>query len=76
MWEDEQTIHQHRTLALHWDGVRWSIVGSPSPGRSSELNAVAAVPGQAVFAAGLFSIYDRNIYDGHYTLPQTLVMHG
>jgi hypothetical protein len=28
-----------------------------------------------VFAGGLFSNYDINIYDGTYTLPQTLVMH-
>lgn len=26
------------------------------------------------FAAGLFSNYDINIYDGTYTLPETLIM--
>jgi hypothetical protein len=75
MYENEQTnIHQHRTLVLHWNGIGWSIVSSPQPGRTSELNAATATPGR-VFAAGVWSLYDRNIYDGHYTLPQTLVMH-
>src|SRR5204863_9080606 len=82
MYQNEQTaIHQHRTLAEHWDGTSWSILSSPSPGHSSELNT-AAVPAMGiapgtrrpVFAAGLFSLYDINIYDGTYTLPQTLVM--
>jgi hypothetical protein len=82
MYQNEQTaIHQHRTLAEHWNGASWSIVSSPSPGHSSELNAAAA-PARGitagarrpVFAAGLYSLYDINIYDGTYTLPQTLVM--
>ena len=75
MYESEQTnVHQHRTLVLHWNGVSWSIVSSPQPGRTSELN-VATTTASRVFAAGVWSLYDRNIYDGHYTLPQTLVMH-
>ncbi len=75
MYKSEQTnIHQHRSLVLHWNGVSWSIVSSPQPGRTSELSAATTIPGR-VFAAGVWSPYDRNIYDGHYTLPQTLVMH-
>jgi len=80
MYESEQTnIHQDRTLVLHWDGVQWSIVSSPQPGRTSQLTAAAAIPGTTVpggkvFAGGFFSQYDRNIYDGHYTLPETLVV--
>jgi len=81
MYENEQTnIHQHRTLIEHWNGTSWSIVSSPSPGHSSELNAAAIARGFSplsrprAFAAGLFSNYDINIYDGTYTLPQTLVM--
>ena len=77
MFENEQTnFHQHRTLALHWNGTAWNIAASPQPGRSSQLTAATAIPGGRVFTAGFFSIYDRNIYDGHYTLPQTLVMHN
>jgi hypothetical protein len=87
MYENEQTnFHQHRTLVLHWDGVQWQIVESPQPGHTSQLTAATATrstapaPGSAsaggrLFVAGLFSLYDRNIYDGHYTLPETLVMH-
>jgi hypothetical protein len=82
MYQNEQTsIHQHRTLIEHWDGTSWSIVSSPQPGHSSELNAVT-VPakrtgfalGPRVFASGLFSYYDINIYDETYTDPRTLVM--
>jgi hypothetical protein len=77
MYQNEHTnFHQHRTLALHWNGVQWRLVGSPSPGRSAELNAATAVPGRGVFGGGLFSNYDINIYDQHYTQPQTLVVHG
>jgi hypothetical protein len=82
MYQNEHTsIHQHRTLTEHWNGTAWSIVASPSPGHSSELNTVTApvrgiglVNRSRVFAAGLYSLYDINIYDGTYTLPQTLVM--
>jgi hypothetical protein len=82
MYQNEQTaIHQHRTLVEHWNGSSWSIVAAPSPGHSAELNAVVAPsPGISpaarprAFAAGLFSNYDINIYDGTYTLPQTLIM--
>jgi hypothetical protein len=76
MYENEQTnIHQHRTLVLRWNGLGWSIVSSPQPGRTSQLTAATTIPGSRIFTAGLWSLYDRNIYDGHYTLPQTLVMH-
>jgi hypothetical protein len=81
MYENEQTnFHQHRTLALHWDGSSWSLVDSPTPGRTGQLTTAAAVPsgvtpGQ-LFAGGYFSYYDRNIYDGHYTDPRTLVLRG
>jgi len=82
MYENEQTnYHQHRTLALHSNGFEWRLFQSPQPGRTSQLTAAAALPagsslpGKRIWAAGLFSNYDRNIYDGHYTLPETLVAH-
>jgi hypothetical protein len=82
MYENEQTnFHQQRTLVLHWDGSQWSLVTSPQPGHTSQLTAAAAVRGPRIssasglFVAGFFSNYDRNIYDGHYTLPETLVAH-
>ena len=82
MFQNQQTsIHQHRTLALHWDGTSWTIGSSPSPGHSSELFAAATpmrqsgpLDGPRVFAGGVYSLYDINIYDGTYTDPRTLVM--
>jgi hypothetical protein len=42
-----------RTLVMHWDGRRWSVIPSPSPDQrgANELNAVATAGGQA-WAAG------------------------
>jgi hypothetical protein len=77
MFQNESTdYHQHRTLTLHWDGAAWSVVSSPSSGESGELNAVSALATGKVWATGLFSNYEINIYDGAYTLPQTLVLRG
>jgi hypothetical protein len=78
-YENNQTnFHQDRTLTLHWDGSSWTIEPSPTPGASGQLTAVASPRlGRAnaqLFTAGFFSKYPKNIYDGHYTLPQTLVM--
>lgn len=81
-YENDQTsFHQDRTLTLHWNGSAWSIVSSPTPGATSQLTAVASTSSlgpsatsQQVFSAGFFSNYEKNIYDGHYTLPQPLVM--
>jgi len=41
-----------RTLALHWNGARWCLVPSPSPGTSNRLAAVAIVPGGGAWAVG------------------------
>jgi hypothetical protein len=78
---DETSFHQDRTLVLHWNGSEWSIVPSPTPGETGQLTAVAStsslspsVSSRRLFLAGFFSNYEKNIYDGHYTLPQTLVI--
>src|SRR5205807_217402 len=43
------------TLIEHWNGSSWSIVPSPSPGSSvSELNAVAAVAANDIWAVGVY----------------------
>jgi hypothetical protein len=68
--------HQHRTLTLHWNGVSWSVVASPTPGATGELSAVAATPTGRLWGAGLDSQYNVNIYDGTYTAPRTLVLTG
>ena len=40
------------TLAVHFDGKRWSIVASPSPTSDDNLAAVAAVAARDVWAVG------------------------
>jgi len=80
---DLTSFHQDRTLTMHWDGSTWSIVQSPTPGETGQLTAVAStsslMPGPSstsrqLFSAGFYSMYEKNIYDEHYTLPRTLVM--
>ena len=69
--------HQQRTLTLHWNGSAWSVVASPTPGHTGQLVGVAAVPATGrVIAGGYYSQYDRNIYDGTYTAPRTLLLSG
>lgn len=45
-----------QTLTMHWDGTRWSIIPSPSPGtyNGNELYAVAAVSSNDVWAVGWY----------------------
>jgi hypothetical protein len=79
-YDNLQTGHQDRTLTMHWDGSSWSLVDSPTPGATGQLTAVAVPPkapaatAEDLFVGGFFSLYEKNIYDGHYTLPQTLVI--
>jgi hypothetical protein len=44
-----------RTLILHWTGLAWTQVTSPSPGASSGLSAVRAQSAGGVWAVGGFS---------------------
>jgi hypothetical protein len=77
MFQNQNTnYHQHRTFAMHWNGLGWTVVSSPTPGVSGELYSVAALSTGQLFAAGLYSNYDVNIYDGTYTAPRTLTMRG
>jgi hypothetical protein len=46
-----------KTLTERWDGGRWKVVRSPSPGGDDELYAVAAVTPKSVWAVG-HSDYD------------------
>jgi hypothetical protein len=50
------------TLAIHWDGVAWSVVPSPSPGgsnRNSILYGISAIASNDIWAAGF---YDTNTH--------------
>jgi hypothetical protein len=42
-------------LAMHWDGGRWDVVPTPSPGSYQELYGVDAVSSTNVWAVGDFS---------------------
>jgi hypothetical protein len=42
------------TLAIHWDGVRWSVVASPNAHTYDELLSVGAVSSTDVWAVGHF----------------------
>src|SRR5690242_2129435 len=47
----DQTAGEEETLALHWDGVRWSTVRSPSvPKVYNTLTSVAALSSSDVWA--------------------------
>ena len=41
-----------RTLTMHWDGVAWSVVPSPTPGGNADLAGVVAVAPDDVWAVG------------------------
>ena len=41
------------SLTEHWDGSRWAIVPSPSPGHSAFMYGVAALPLGTAWAAGV-----------------------
>jgi len=56
-----------RTLTMHWDGVRWTIVPSPNPLQVSQLFGVVALAPDDVWAVG--SVFQ----DGHGPRPH--VMH-
>src|SRR5215470_2726083 len=41
------------TLVLHWNGSRWRVVRSPSPGAFSVLNAASGLSHSSVWAVGM-----------------------
>jgi plastocyanin len=58
-----------RTLVEHWDGVQWSIVGSPNVGSGvNGLNAIEIVSPNDMWAVGSYYVPASNKY-------QTLVEH-
>jgi len=52
----------------------WAVIASPSPGKSADLEGVAALAGGQVWTSGLYSDYGYDIYDRYYILPKTLVL--
>jgi hypothetical protein len=66
-YSSEATDHWAQPLVEHWDGSELSVVPSPSIGTSSELEGVAALATNDIWAVG--TTYTGG---GHY---QTLVLH-
>lgn len=73
-YQNQDTEGQSRTLLMHWNGASWSIVPSPSPGKSSGLTDIAFGPTGEAWGVGIYSEYPIDIYDGHYTLAQSLTL--
>ncbi len=40
------------TLIEHWNGISWTIIASPNPAASDELNSVAAISASDIWAVG------------------------
>lgn len=43
-----------RVLIEHWDGTRWNLVSSPSPGRTASLSKITATSSRDVWVAGTY----------------------
>src|SRR5262249_48380750 len=69
------TVNQFETLTLHWDGVRWTIVPSPSPTSQSLLLGVSASATNDVWAVG-FAVDPASILIEHWDGSQWAVVSG
>jgi hypothetical protein len=55
-YSNNQQVSDTQTLIEHWNGAKWSIVSSPSPGAYTNiLSGVAAVSANDVWAVGNYS---------------------
>jgi carboxypeptidase family protein len=56
-WSNRDSLLDDVSVAMHWDGVRWTIVPTPQPGGDhiDRLLAVDAVGPNDVWAVGLYS---------------------
>lgn len=51
----EPGYHPNNPLIMHWDGTQWSVVPSPSTGYTTELDGVAVLAANDVWAVGAFN---------------------
>ncbi len=68
------TNHGTQTLILHWNGVKWARVPSPSPGpsdRDDELAAVTAISSGNVWAVGT-AFVSHQAKEGKRAAPLTM----
>ena len=54
--------HTFRTLTMHWDGVAWSAIPSPTGGFDTTLRSVSARASNDVWAVGRSSTNEFNTY--------------
>jgi hypothetical protein len=47
-------------LVEHWDGTSWSVVSSPGPNSSRNLEGIAAISASDIWAAGTIGIENWN----------------
>jgi len=59
-----------KTLILHWNGVAWKQVPSPSPGNGSALSSVTAASANSAWAVGCTAFCFL-----HSVAPQTVILH-
>jgi hypothetical protein len=59
-----------KTLILHWNGVSWKQVPSPSPGDGSALSGVTAVSADSAWAVGCTAFCFLSS-----AAPQTVILH-
>jgi hypothetical protein len=56
LWAVGVSVNNHtQTLIEHWNGTKWSIFPSPTPGTNGGLSAVAASSAHNVWAVGSYS---------------------
>lgn len=59
-WRDPPPFGSDQTLVEHWDGSSWTIVRSPSPNASQQLNDVSGTSATDVWAVGYHSAGRRH----------------
>lgn len=72
---DASSGGQERTLVLHFDGVAWSIIPSPTKGLAQQLNGTFNLPGTGnVWGVGGASKFGIDFENGLLQVPSTLVI--
>ncbi len=69
------TSGQQRNFAARFDGSTWSIISTPRPGMSSNLNGADAIAGTSnLWFAGAWSVNESSAETGLLQVPQTVAL--
>jgi hypothetical protein len=52
---EKGALASSQTLILHWNGTKWSVKASPSPGTSGQLDAITALSANDIWAVGAYT---------------------